>query len=103
MKTILKIQAIILILLTIVSLITMGNIWLPLMSILSFIIGPVMAYSYPYEVQEYIIITLLFIIALVLMFFGVRKKESNTGISTFIIGFWLWVFVGLFAGLSTGT
>jgi hypothetical protein len=103
MKSILKIQAIIFILLTVISLISVGNIWLPLMAVLSFIVGPIMAYSHPKEMQDYIIITLLFILALVLMFYGMRKKESNRGISTFIIGFWLWVVVGLFTGLSTGT
>jgi len=103
MKNILKIQLTIFIILTLISLFSLGNIWLPLMMLLAMLIGPSMAYYYPYSFEGYIIITLGFIIAGLWMFYGIKKRTHNRGVFAFISGFWLWTAIGLFAGLSTGT
>jgi len=103
MKKILKIQFIIFSILTIISLFTLGNIWLPLIMLLAIIIGPEMAYYYPYTLWGYSIITITFLIASVLMYYGIKKRNQNRGVFAFISGFWLWGAMGLFAGLSTGT
>ena len=103
MNKILKIQFTIFIILTLLSLFSLGNIWLPLMMLLSMIIGPFMAYYYPWSLEGYAIITLGFIIAGILMFYGIKKQTLPRGVFTFISGYWLWTTIGLFAGLSTGT
>lgn len=89
MKNILKIQLLIFILLTIISLLTHGNMWLPIMMILSVFIGPQMAYYYPWSLAVHIIITIGFIVAGVLMFYGFKKRESTRGVLTFIVGYWV--------------
>ena len=103
MKNILKIQLLIFIILTIISLLTLGNVWLPLIMILSVFIGPPMAYYYPWNSTDHVIITVGLIVAGVLMFYGFKKRELTRGVLAFIVGYWIWTAFGLLAGLSTGT
>jgi len=103
MKKILKIQFVIFGILTFISLFALGNIWLPLMMLLSVVIGPEMAYYYPYSLWEYSIITITFLASALLMYYGIKKRNQNRGVLAFVIGFWMWGVMGLLAGLSTGT
>jgi len=103
MKKILKIQFIIFSILTFISLFTLGNIWLPLMMLLSIIIGPWMAYYYPHGLMGHSIITITFLVAGLLMYYGIKKQNHNRGVLAFISGFWIWGLIGLVAGLGTGT
>lgn len=103
MKKILIVQAIILLFLLLLSLATQGTPWLPVISLLSVIIGPHMAYYYPWGFETHLGITIGFIIASILMFYGIKYRGVNKGILMFPLGFWLWASIGLFFGLSTGT
>ena len=102
MKKILLVQAIIFLFLSLLSLVTQGTLWLPVMGLLSVIIGPYMAYYYPWGFETHLGITIGFIIASILMFYGIKYRDINKGIFMFTLGFWLWAFLGL-VGLSTGT
>lgn len=103
MRKILKIQAYIFLALTLLSFITIKTLWLPIMMLFGTIIGPFMAYDYSYSVEGYIIITFGFLIAGILMYYGIKKQTLHRDVFTFISGYWLWTAIGLFAGLSTGT
>jgi len=103
MKKILIVQAIIFLFLSLLSLATQGTLWLPVvMGLSSVIIGPYMAYYYPWGFETHLGITIGFIIASILMFYGIKYRDINKGIFMFTLGFWLWAFLGL-VGLSTGT
>ena len=109
MKKILIVQAIILLFLLLLSLATgtlslaVGILWIPVIILLSVIIGPYMAYYYPWGFETHLGITIGFIIASILMFYGIKYRDINKGIFMFTLGFWLWASIGLFFGLSTGT
>ena len=103
MRKILKIQAYIFLALTLLSFIALKTPWLPIMMLLGAMVGPFMAYDYPYGSGVHIVITLGFLTAGALMYYGIKQKTLHRGIFAFIGGYWLWTAIGLFAGLSTGT
>jgi hypothetical protein len=103
MNKILLIQIIIFLVITLLSFILQGTPWLSIMMLLSTIVGPFMAYSYPWGIETHLSITSGFIIAAILMFYGIKYRTTNKGIMLFLLGFWLWIFIGLLFGLSTGT
>ena len=103
MIKILKIQIFIFLLLTLLSLILQGTLWLPTMFLLSTIVGPFMAYASASELQTYIFITLGFFLAIIMMRIGIKYRTIKRGTILFTLGFWFWTFIGLIFGLSTGT
>ena len=103
MQKILKIQAYIFFALTVLSFILQGAPWLPIMLILSIVIGPFMAYGYPWDSSTHLLITIGFLLAIFLLVYGFKYRTCTKGIVAFILGFWLWASIGLFFGLSIGT
>ena len=103
MKSILKIQAYIFLVLTLVSLLLHKTIGLPIIILLGIIIGPFMAYNYPWDIQIHIFISIGFLLSIGMMGYGIKYRTVNRGRILFILGFWLWAFISLVYGLGTGT
>lgn len=102
MKRIFIVLALLLTLLSIVSLVSMGNLWLPLMVGLGSTIGIPMGlgYPFPYSIKSAMVFGLLAAVAA--MFFGFRNHKKAWGQISAISGIILWAFIGLM-GLGTGT
>jgi len=103
MKKILIIQAYIFLALTVLSIIILGTPWLPIMILLGGVAGPFMAYDYPWSSEIHILISFGFLLAVFMMGIGVRYRTMKRGIILFLLGFWLWIVIGLVYGLGTGT
>ena len=103
MKKILLIQIIIFLVLILLSYIFDGRPWQPILLLLGTVFGPYMAYYYPWGIETHLSITIGFVIAAILMSYGIKYRINNKGIILFLLGFWLWTFIGLLFGLSTGT
>ena len=103
MKKILIVQASIFLFLLLISLATQGTPWLPIMILIAIIIGPFMAYGYPWDSSTHLLITIGFLLAIFLLLYGFKYRTYTKGIVAFILGFWLWVYIAFVFGLGTGT
>jgi hypothetical protein len=101
MKKILKIQALILLLLTIIIWINKGNPDSALMIILTLILAPIMLFSSHWGIEIYIYTFILFTVVLSLMIYGYKQRDIKQGIIAFSVGFWLYAFTCfLFVGMN---
>lgn len=105
MKNILTIQAIIFILLTYIGFILHGlhGLGISLIILMGIIIGPFMAYQYPWNEATHTMIIVGLVISFIFMIYGTKKRKDISGQVIFTIGFWAWAFISLVYGLGTGT
>lgn len=89
-------------LLCVASLISMGNLWLPLMVGLGATIGIPMGLGYPFSFGIKAIMTLGLLISVLAIIFGFKNAKHVRGQASAVSGVILWVFIGLL-GLGTGT
>jgi hypothetical protein len=73
------------------------------MLLLSTIFGPFMAYASASNIQTYIFISTGFLLTITMMTIGIKYRTMIKGTILFTLGFWIWTFIGLVFGLSTGT
>jgi len=91
------------VILSIVSLITEGNIWLPMMFMLGGTIGIPMALSYPWpDMMNYLIIVGL-LLSFIATVYGFMNSKKIHGQILAVIGVIAWLFIGTAYGLGTGT
>ena len=103
MREILRIQTYIFLALILLSFIITGTPWLPIMVLFGTVAGPFIAYDYPWNNQTHLFITFGFLSAVIMMGMGIKYNTMTKGIILFLLGFWLWTFIGLVFGLGTGT
>ena len=96
MKKILKIQAFIFLLLSLLTLITTGkvlSIFAPLVGIfISFWMTPIMLFGYNWGSEIFIGAFIIFLLTTSLMIYGYKQRDTNLGIVAFLLGFWIYVF-----------
>ena len=95
MNKILKTQAFIFLLLSLIALITTGkvlSIFAPLLGVfIAFWIMPIMLFSYNWGSEIFISAFIIFLFTISLMIYGYKQRETNVGIITFLVGFWIYV------------
>ena len=87
----------------IISLVTQGNIWLPLMLLLGGTIGIPMALSYPWEGTIKILIIIGLTASILATTYGFINSKKNHGQVLAVVGIILWLIIGTIYGLGTGT
>jgi len=95
MKTILKIQGIIFLVLAIITLLVGGNILMLLSVPLTMIMAPLMLFSYPWGVETFVVALIVSFIPLGLMIYGYKKRNMKQGVVAFLLGFWLQFFASI--------
>lgn len=90
------------ILLSVASLVTLGNLWLPTMVGLGSTIGTPMVLGYPSPPSIKIAIILGLLASVSAIVYGFRNHKNWWGQASAMSGIILWVFIGLI-GLGTGT
>ena len=95
MKKILKIQALIFLILMILSWISNGNPFLPIIILLVIVVAPIMLFSYNWGMETYILSLIIFLLTILLMIYGYKNIDLKRGIVSFLIGFWIYALSSL--------
>ena len=103
MRNIFSTLGIIFLLLTILSLISQGTIWLPVMFLLGATAGIPVFMEYPHEFITKLFVGFGLIVSLSAIIYGLRNSEKPIGQTLAVVGFLVWTFLGTVCGLSTGT
>ena len=93
MKNIFKVQGFIFLLLTIIAWIVTGSPLAILLLVFSILGGPYFMFTFPQTTITYIVLSSIFLFAIVLMVYGYRERAKNRGTIIFTIGFWIWAFL----------
>ncbi len=102
MKNIFATLLLLLTILSIISLITQGNFWLPIMVILGATVGVIMGLVYPFSLLLKIGIITGLCFSMVSVVFGFKNHSKTFGQVMTILSVIIWVSIGI-VGLGTGS
>jgi 4-hydroxybenzoate polyprenyltransferase len=73
-----------------ISAIGTGNPFPPLMTLGVVIIAPMMLFSYNWGIEIYLISLAIFVVTMLMMIYGYKKRHLKLGIIVFLLGFWIY-------------